>query len=104
VANRLDELPEISKLSMEECDELIERGFIEKLRYRVEKLTEFKGHIRWITGGIPQLVHEYCLEVAIIAEESQQVDPRVTREAEIEWLKRSHYFAYSAIESHMNER
>lgn len=104
VANRLDELPEISKLSKEECDELIERGFIEKLRYRVDKITEFKDHIRWITGGIPQLVHEYCLEVAIIAEESEQVDPRVTQEAEIEWLKRSHYFAYSAIESHMNER
>jgi hypothetical protein len=75
VANRLDELPEISKLSKEECDELIERGFVEKLRYSVDDLAKFKSHIRWITGGIPQLVHEYCLEVAIIAEDSQHVDP-----------------------------
>ncbi len=104
VANRLDELPEISKLSKEECDELIERGFVEKLRYSVDDLAKFKSHIRWITGGIPQLVHEYCLEVAIIAEDSQHVDPPVTHIAEKEWLKRSHYFAYSAIESHMNER
>ena len=104
VANRLDELPEISKLSKTECDELIERGFLEKLGYEVIKLPEFKDHVRWITGGIPQLVHEYCLEVAIIAEESESVDPNVTYEAEVEWLKRSHYYAYSAIESHMNER
>jgi len=104
VANRLDELPEVSRLTPSECDLLVERGFVEQLRYGVIDLPAFQQHVRWITGGIPQLVHEYCLEVAFLAEDSRTVELAIVVIAEKEWLKRSHYYSYSAVESHMNER
>jgi hypothetical protein len=34
VANRLNELPEVSRLSKDECESLVRRGFVEKLNYR----------------------------------------------------------------------
>jgi hypothetical protein len=104
VANRLDELPEVSRLSPAECDQLVARGFVEQLRYEVIDLPAFQRHVRWVTGGIPQLAHEYCLEVAFLAEDSRLVEPDLAVLAEREWLKRSHYYSYSAVESHMNER
>lgn len=104
VANRLDELPEVSRLTPSECDLLVKQGFVDQLGYNVVDLEAFQKRVRWVTGGVPQLVHEYCLEVAFLAEDMHVVELGIIQLAEREWLKRSHYYSYSAIESHMNER
>lgn len=104
VANRLYELPEVSRLSKEECASLVRRGFIEKLKYKIERLEQFIKHVDWITDRIPQMVHEYCLEAAFIGEAGRALDEQQTFEADLAWVSKSLYHAYAVAEEHMNER
>jgi len=66
VANRLHEIPSISRLTSSQCDQLVTLGFIHHLRFSDPDgcLEEIKEHVHWITHGIPQRVQEYCLELA----------------------------------------
>ena len=49
-------------------------------------------------------MHEYCLELAFISEETHHITEIDINQADDDWLKKSQYFAYSVVESHMNER
>lgn len=104
VANRLYELPEVSRLQRDECAELIRKGFETKLRYHIESLSGLQKHIGWISDRIPQMVHEYCLELAFLGEEKSSIEASTIAAADDAWLSKSQYHAYSVIESHMNER
>ncbi len=104
VANRLTELPEVARMGDDECASLVKRGLAEKLQYKVPEIEKIVRHVSWITDRIPQMVHEYCLELAFLGEETRSVNPDNVSTADVAWLSKSQYFAYSAIESHMNER
>jgi len=105
VANRLHELPEVAKLTQSECEMLVRKGFEEKLKYTIPELTDgFAAHVGWTTDRIPQMLHEYCLHIALEAEAGREVTPDIIRSAVVAWLKSSLYAGYSAVESHMNER
>jgi hypothetical protein len=104
VANRLTELPEVARMEGDECALLVKRGLLEKLQYKIPEIDKLVTHVSWITDRIPQMVHEYCLELAFLGEETRSVSPDNVSTADIAWLSKSQYFAYSAIESHMNER
>jgi len=104
VANRLYELPEVSRLERRECAELIRKGFEDKLKYKVGSLDKVTNHITWICDRIPQIVHEYCLELAFLGEGNLVIDEDSLRIANDIWLSKSQYHAYSIVESNMNER
>lgn len=104
VANRLVELPEVARLEEEECEVLVKRGLTEKLKYSVPELDEVVRHVSWISDRVPQMVHEYCLELAFLSEESQTVSQAQVSAADDAWLSKSQFYAYSVVESHMNER
>lgn len=104
VANRLVELPEVTRLEPQECNSLVNRGFAEKLKYKIDDITSLLHHVGWITDRAPQVVHEYCLELAFISEETHHITEIDINQADDDWLKKSQYFAYSVVESHMNER
>lgn len=104
VANRLVELPEVTRLERIECDNLVERGFTKKLNYKINDLPNLLRHVGWITDRAPQVVHEYCLELAFLCEEPKTVTQTEISLADDAWLKKSQYYAYSVVESHMNER
>lgn len=104
VANRLVELPEVARLEKGECEALVKRGLTEKLKYAVPNLDEVVRHVAWISDRVPQMVHEYCLELAFLSEESQTVAQDQISAADDQWLSKSQYYAYSVVESHMNER
>lgn len=104
VANRLHELPEVSRLQRAECDELVRKGFEFKLKYTVDDLPALQRHVAWITDRVPQMVHEYCLELAFLAEKNESVSLPEIGQADAAWLSKSQYHAYSVIEFHMNER
>ncbi len=104
VANRLYELPEVSRLHRDEAFELVRKGFREKLGYTVDSLPNLSRHVAWISDRIPQMVHEYCLELAFLCEESRAVSEAAMGAADDAWLSKSQYHAYSVIEAHMNER
>lgn len=104
VANRLYELPEVSRLHRDEAAELVRKGFQEKLGYSIASLTELSRHVSWISDRIPQIVHEYCLELAFLGEGDRSVSDETIGLADDAWLSKSQYHAYSVIEAHMNER
>lgn len=104
VANRLLELPEVSRLSEFECESLVRKGFLDTLKYRVERIEYLVDHVAWITDRLPQMVHEYCLELAYLAEEDKCINKdRIELASEL-WMQNSLINAYVVAESHMNER
>lgn len=104
VANRLSELPEVSRLQRAECNELVRIGFEHKLKYKIHSLGDLQRHVAWISDRIPQMVHEYCLELAFLGEDHRAVDEASIAAADDAWLSKSQFHAYSVIESHINER
>lgn len=104
IANRLYELPEVYRLSCDECDTLVRRGFMEQLKYRVDDLVGLAKHIAWISDRVPQMVHDYCLELAYICEKMRTVTSAEIAAADAAWMSKSLAFAYSAVEKHLNER
>jgi hypothetical protein len=104
VSNRLYELPEVARMSEVECADLVRKGFVEKLRYQMYDIDAFAKRVSWITDRIPLMIHEYCLEAAYIAEETNALLVDAVPRVDEAWLAKNHYHAYSVVEHHMNER
>lgn len=104
VANRLHELPEVSRLTKTECESLVKRGFLDKLKYAINDLDPVIRHVTWLSDRVPQVVHEYCLELAFLGEAERRISEADLSRADAAWLSQSLYHAYSVVESHMNER
>lgn len=104
VANRLHELPEVSRLTESECADLVRKGFVDELGYGVDKLDAVTRHISWVTDRIPQKLHEYCLELARVGLAARSVSTSDLAAADEAWLGGSMAYAYSAVEGQMNER
>ena len=105
VANRIREMPEVSRMTFQECKDVIYQGFITELKYRVDAIDAVMSHISWVTDRLPQRIHEYCLELAFLGENNdKRIDQSLLDEADKFWLKQSLSANYSVIESMMNER
>ncbi|GAA6614919.1 AAA family ATPase [Scytonema sp. NUACC26] len=105
VANRIREMPEVSRMTLEQCKNLIYQGFIKELKYDVDDIDSIISHISWVTDRLPQRIHEYCLELAFIGESnSRKINRSLLDEADKFWLKQSLAANYTVIESMMNER
>lgn len=107
VTNRLYEIPEVGSLKPTQIAHFIEIGFIQELGCCLEDdmarmLCEFA---LFITGGVPQMLHEYCLELAYLAEETNDVvSEPMLKPAAAMWLQASLSSSYSAVEEMMNDR
>jgi len=105
VCNRLYELPEVARLSKTESDELLRRGLLLQLQYRIADFDDVAKHVAWITDRVPQMLHEYGLELANLAEENSRViDADLLKTADWSWMFRNLTQPYDAIEHHMNRR
>ena len=107
VTNRLYEIPEVGSLNPAQTAHFIETGFIQELGCGLGEgmarvLCEF---VFFITGGVPQMLHEYCLELAYLAEDMNDViDEAMLKTAAARWLQASLSSSYSAVEEMMNDR
>jgi hypothetical protein len=72
VDNRIMELPEIRTLTTNQSFELVERGFNNlDIRFNDISIKEhYKKNIAWITGGVPQRLHEFCLELSLLCKDN----------------------------------
>lgn len=105
VANRLYELPEVSRLTEEQAEQLVQKGFVDQLRCPIEDQGAVTKHISWVTDRIPQRLHEYCLELARLAQAAQnKIGTSLLKGADRKWLRKSLYAAYTTVENAMNER
>lgn len=104
VANRLREIPEVSRMSPSQCSELVLRGFRDRLKYAIFDEDKMAEHCSWVTDRLPQRVHEYCLEIAFLCESSRSIAEEDLIEADKRWLAGSLSANYAIVESMMNER
>jgi len=105
VANRIREMPEVSRMTLEQCKHIIYQGFITELNYNIDEIDSVISHISWVTDRLPQRIHEYCLELAFLGEgNNRTIDRSLLDEADKFWLKQSLSANYTVIESIMNER
>lgn len=105
VANRLVELSEVSPMEKLQVDDFVERGFIRQLKIKFEEreLDLLKEHINFITGGVPQRMHEYSEVLSNLIEEKDWIfSTTLIIDADKQWLKDSLYRNYEVVMSMMN--
>jgi hypothetical protein len=104
VANRLYEIPEVSRLTQLQTAELVHRGFLKELKYQVsdKNIDAIVEHIKWVTDMIPQRIHEYCLVLAQAGEKKRSLDLSLLEVADEIWLSNSLSADYAAVESRLN--
>ena len=106
IANRLSELPEVARMSKEQVTQFALRGFREKLCYSPGSTSweDVAAHVDWVTMGVPQRLHEYCLALAQLAEPSKRIEAENLLRADQVWLKSHLSAAYSRVLGFMNDR
>lgn len=106
VANRIYELPEVSRLTKTASIQLLHKGLVTELGYVTDsEFEKIAGYIAWVTDRVPQMLHEYGLELAKLAEKNNRtVSGLLIEAADRAWMFKSLNHAYAVIEQHMNER
>lgn len=107
IANRLTEIPEVSRLNVDQVRQFVKQGFVSELQYDFDDPTvdEIARHVAWATDRIPQHLHEYCYELALIgAIHNGVISPNDLLLADSAWLKSSLASSYTTIEGHMNSK
>lgn len=107
IDNRLEEIPEVSKLNNEQVKNFVKKGFVEKLKIEMDdnQLSSLSDDVYWSTLGIPQRLHEYCLKTAYALEDNYwNYDDALLQSAKIDWINQSLTSNYTNIELLMNSR
>lgn len=106
VSNRLLERHEVSRMSQQEAETLVVKGFEGELEYKIEAADRFDiiRHIEWATDRIPQAMQEYCLQLAFVGEATRTLTKAMLEQADDVWLKSSLSSAYAVVEGQLNER
>ncbi len=107
VANRLQEITEVSRLDAQQVAKLVYKGFIEELKINVPSsvMETWQHHVFWVTDGIPQKVHEYCAKLAYACEDNGwDATNELLSKADKQWLSQSLVTSYSIVENAMNDR
>jgi nucleoside-triphosphatase THEP1 len=108
IANRLSELPEVSRLDDLQTQILIKNGLIEELKIKFNDqnlYNKYVTHITWVTNGIPQRLHEYCLELSYFCEEnSWEASEELLDKADKKWILKSLSKNYAVIDNIMNSK
>lgn len=109
VANRIKELPEVSRLEDDQARQLISKGLFEALGLVVNSsiLTkdDLLDRIVWMTDRIPQQIHDVCLQIAIRGRAAGgRIDCETLEQAVGEWIESSLNSHFSAAISAMNSR
>lgn len=107
VTNRLYEIPEVGSLSPAQLAHFVKSGFIQELGCSLDEdvAKELCQFAFFITGGVPQMLHEYCLELAYLAEDQNDaITQPMLKPAAAMWLQASLSSSYSAVEEMMNDR
>jgi len=107
VSNRIQEIPEVKKLTEGQVAEFVKKGFCDELKVDFDGvlLNQFQYHVYWVTDGVPQRVHEYCLELARLVEDNDwRPELAQLQKADGRWLKSALSSNYTVVEGLMNER
>lgn len=107
IANRINELPEVSTFRESQVNAFVENGFIHSLKVSIDKevLDEWRLYIYRVTLGTPQRLHEFCEILGYILEDNRWV---VAKEqlnaATVKWIQQGLRESYVVVNSLMNDR
>lgn len=107
VSNRIEELPKVGGFESVEVVRFIEKGFKAKLKVQMSlaDISRVSKHVHNITLGIAQRIHEYCVALGHLIEDTGwKFSVSLLKEADINWLKQGLRSSYTVIESHMNSK
>jgi hypothetical protein len=107
VANRIQELPITQSLTASGVLDFCRKGFYESLRVTMtnEQLQKLAIDVHHATLGIPQRLHELCLELAFAIEANGwRYSAPLLVLAKYRWVMGSLSVLYANIEAVMNER
>lgn len=107
VANRLQEVSEVSALSKAQVGSLVTTGFRKLLKVDVpdEIMSQWQEHIYTVTMGYAQAVQEYCEQLGYVLEDSDwKATAQQLAQTDEAWLKSGLSAAEGAIAARMNER
>ncbi len=100
VANRIEEISEVSRLNKSQVYTLLRHGFINLMKADIPTnvLEYWANHTYSITLGIPQKVQEYCLRLAYAHKDNTWVATKeLTKTADEKWLEKGLAEAFTAI-------
>lgn len=107
VANRIEELPKVRGLTVDEVNKFINLGFCTKLKVKISDndIIKLSRHIHNVTIGVAQRVHEYCTSLAYVIEDADWIyDSKQLESADRNWLIQGLRASYTVVESHMNSK
>lgn len=101
ISNRLEEIPEVQRLSKNEAELLLRQGLIGLLNLKIDPDVSLE-RVAFITDYIPQHLHEIGLKIAFNAIESGSITHEDFMQAAIEWIKSSHSSDWAAISKRLD--
>nr|MBP9113122.1 AAA family ATPase [Polyangiaceae bacterium] len=102
VRQRIFEMPEVSRLSEDEADTLVMRGFVGYLGYGKPDVETVVDEIVWDADRIPQHIQALCFYFAdALARNEHKFDGDLLAEARISWLQSQQNGAYATIAKNM---
>lgn len=108
IGNRISEIPEVARLDEKQTEIFINNGLINELNVEFGSTClydEYVKHIEWVTNGIPQRLHEYCLELSYFCADNNWVaKEEFLKEADKKWISKSLSKNYAAITNIMNSK
>lgn len=107
IDNRVVELPEIRELNITQIREFLIKGFVDLLKVEFTQglFDKYQEHIAWVTAGIPQRLHEYCLALAYLCQDNNWIaEISFLAEADKSFISQSLNMNYVAICNIMNAR
>ena len=107
VANRIEELRNVTGLSPNQAEEVIAKGLIGALKIKLSpaQLSEISKHVHHVTMGVAQRIHEYCEKLAFkISDNNWTYDSSLLHLTDYDWLCIGLRKSYSVVEPHLNSR
>lgn len=105
ITNRIVELPEISNMNIMQVRTFVTKGFNEELNYNlsINDLESISQYMFWITGGIPQQMHEFGESLAKLLEKNNiEFHDSLLTQAAHKWLQDCLHSIYMLIVDMMN--
>jgi hypothetical protein len=105
ISNRISELPEVARLTSEQAQELLKKGFKKLLNIKLEEESRILDQLAWSTDRIAQYLHELGLIAAREAVKRNSILSLATLDrSEGIWFEESISSVRQTVELNLNAR
>lgn len=105
ISNRLLEIPEVARLSEDQISLFVQNGLVNELQieFPAGLYEAYEERIGWVTTGLPESLHEYCLLLSDQCVENNRIaEENYLDKADNTFARTTLSGAYSVIDKVMN--